>query len=369
MVTDRAAGTPVRLTRDQARRIAVRAQLLDAHRPDDLLATVEHLMVLPVDPTTAVAPAVDLVPWSRLGRTTWPGAVEDALADRMLFRLGGTVRPTEDLPLYLEQMRRWPFGDWRSSWFHDNAPFLDDVLRLLEADGPLVARDVPDTSVRPWRSSGWTGHRNVTQMLEFANLHGDVAVCGRRGRDRLWDLAERVYPDVEPLPRAEAARERVARRVRARGITQARLPGLPGDEDHVDLAGTPATVEGTERTWLVDPAALDAVDEPFEGRTAVLSPFDALVHDRARLLEVFDFDYVLEMYKPRDRRRWGYFALPVLHGDRFVGKVDATADRKAGVLRVDAIHEDLPFDPDVSQAVRAELADLAAWLGLDDVSL
>ncbi|MFE5336363.1 DNA glycosylase AlkZ-like family protein [Isoptericola sp. NPDC056573] len=369
MVTDRGTGTPVRLTRDQARRIAVRAQLLDAHRPDDLLATVEHLMVLPVDPTAAVAPAVDLVPWSRLGRATWAGAVEDALADRMLFRLGGTVRSIEDLPLYLEQMRRWPFGDWRAGWFHDNAPFLDDVMRLLEAEGPLVARDIPDTSVRPWRSTGWTGHRNVTQMLEFASLHGDVAVCGRRGRDRLWDLAERVYPDVDPLPRAEAARERVARRVRARGITRSRLPGLPGDEDHVDLVGTPVTVEGTERTWLVDPAALDGVDEPFEGRTAVLSPFDALVQDRARLLEVFDFDYVLEMYKPRAERRWGYFALPVLHGDRFVGKVDATADRRAGVLRVDAIHEDLPFDPDVSQAVRGELADLAGWLGLDDVSL
>lgn len=72
---------------------------------------------------------------------------------------------------------------------------------------------------------------------------------------------------------------------------------------------------------------------------------------------------------PRARRCWGYFALPVLHGDRFVGKVDATADRRAGVLRVDAIHEDLPFDPDVSRAVRDEFADLAGWLGLDDLSL
>ncbi|MGF0115741.1 DNA glycosylase AlkZ-like family protein [Promicromonospora sp. Marseille-Q5078] len=371
MVTDRGAGTgePVRLTRTQARRVAVRAQLLDAHRPGDLVGTVERLLVLPVDPTTAVAPAVDLVPWSRLGRATWPGAVEDALADRMLFRLGGTVRSMEDLPLYLEQMSRWPFGEWRQGWFDDNAPFLADVLALLDQAGPLTARDIPDTSVRPWRSTGWTGQRNVTQMLELASLHGDVAISGRRGRDRLWDLAGRVYPDVAPLPREEAARERVARLVRARGITRARVPGLPGDTDYVDLAGTPATVEGTERTWLVDPAALDAVDDPFEGRTAVLSPFDALVHDRARLLEIFDFDYVLEMYKPRASRRWGYFALPVLHGDRFVGKVDATADRRAGVLRVDAIHEDLPFDPEVLRAVRAELEELAGWLGLADVSL
>ena len=102
----------------------------------------------------------------------------------------------------------------------------------------------------------------------------------------------------------------------------------------------------------------------FEGRTALLLPFDRLVYDRRRALELFDFEYTLEMYKPAAKRRWGYFALPVLHDDRLVGKVDALADRKAGVLRVHAIHEDVKFTRALRGAVQAELDDLAAWLGL-----
>ena len=120
-------------------------------------------------------------------------------------------------------------------------------------------------------------------------------------------------------------------------------------------------VEGTKGEWRVDPALLDG---EFEGRTALLSPFDRLVHDRARTQELFDFEYTLEMYKPVAKRRWGYFALPILHGDRLVGKLDAIADRKAGVLRVNAIHEDVKFTGAMRKAVQDELADLAAWLGL-----
>jgi uncharacterized protein YcaQ len=80
---------------------------------------------------------------------------------------------------------------------------------------------------------------------------------------------------------------------------------------------------------------------------------------------LFDFEYTLEMYKPAAKRRWGYFALPILHGDRLVGKVDATADRKAGVLRVHAIHEDVTFTPAITAGVRKEIDDLARWLELD----
>jgi uncharacterized protein YcaQ len=116
--------------------------------------------------------------------------------------------------------------------------------------------------------------------------------------------------------------------------------------------------------WRVDPAYLG---DDFEGRTALLSPFDRLVHDRVRTEELFEFDYTLEMYKPAAKRRWGYFALPILHDDKLVGKVDATADRKASVLRVNAVHEDVPFTRAVTKAVQAELDDLASWLGLDAV--
>jgi uncharacterized protein len=124
-------------------------------------------------------------------------------------------------------------------------------------------------------------------------------------------------------------------------------------------------VEGTTGEWRVHP---DAVGKDFEGRTALLSPFDRLVHDRARAQQLFDFEYTLEMYKPAAKRRWGYFALPVLHDDRPVGKLDATADRKASVVRVHAIHEDVKFTRAMTKAVQTELDDLAVWLGLGAVA-
>ncbi len=123
-------------------------------------------------------------------------------------------------------------------------------------------------------------------------------------------------------------------------------------------------VEGVSGTWRVDPAQLGQPFSSFSGRTALLSPFDRLVHDRKRTVELFGFEYQLEMYKPAAKRRWGYFALPILSGDQLVGKLDALADRKAGVLRVHAIHADVPFSSSVAAAVDEEIADLARWLGL-----
>ena len=196
-------------------------------------------------------------------------------------------------------------------------------------------------------------------------MRGEVAIAGRVGRERLWDLPERVYPaDVvvpsvdEAAPGQERAAARLARHRPAEGHA---MPMEPVD---VGEAGEPAVVEGVKGEWRVDPAALG---DDFEGRTALLSPFDRLVHDRRRAQELFDFEYTLEMYKPAAKRRWGYFALPVLHDDRLVGKVDATADHKASVLRVNAIHEDVKFTRTMTKAVQAELEDLASWLGLGAV--
>src|SRR2546430_14481498 len=199
-------------------------------------------------------------------------------------------------------------------------------------------------------------------MLEFLSARGEVATSRRKGKQRLWDLAEHVYPAVsEVVPLAEARRINAVRRLRALGIARAEVVGVAGERRFEDVAGEPAEVEGTSGTWVVDPAAMG---QPFEGRTALLSPFDRLVHDRDRAQELFDFEYFLEMYKPKEKRRWGYFALPVLHHDQLVGKLDATVDRKASVLRVHAIHEDVRFTRAVTKAVHAELDSLAAWLGL-----
>ena len=172
----------------------------------------------------------------------------------------------------------------------------------------------------------------------------------------------RVYPDHPVVPRDEALRLRNQRRLRALGIARAQGPESPVEPSDVGEAGEAAVMDGVKGTWRVDPSLLG---QPFSGRAALLSPFDRLTHDRKRTVELFEFDYQLEMYKPAAKRRWGYFALPILYADRLVGKLDATADRKAGVLRVDAIHQDVPFDRTMTSAVDDEIEDLARWIGLD----
>jgi uncharacterized protein YcaQ len=134
---------------------------------------------------------------------------------------------------------------------------------------------------------------------------------------------------------------------------------VPVEPNTVGEVGEPATVDGTKGTWRVDPEQLG---RPFEGRTALLSPFDRLPYDRTRARAIFDFEYVLEMYKPEAKRRWGFFALPILHKDRLVGKLDAAADRKASRLVVRAIHQDVPFTREMTAGIDAEIAALESWL-------
>ena len=170
-----------------------------------------------------------------------------------------------------------------------------------------------------------------------------------------------------PRPRAGARRARRGACATSAGWPPWASPAprprrRPGDPLGVGEAGEPAVIEGVRGTWRVDPAQLG---QPFRGRAALLSPLDRLVFDRKRLAELFEFDYQLEMYKPAASRRWGYWAMPVLHGDRFVGKLDATADHRAGVLRVHALHEDVELSATARAAVEREVADLATWLGLE----
>ena len=234
-----------------------------------------------------------------------------------------------------------PLKEWQedvAEWLEANRACHDDVLALLRSDGPLPARALPDTCVVPWRSSGWNDDRNVRMLVGLLEARGEVAVAAREGRERLWDLAERVFPDSPAVPLEEASRRaRPAPARRARHRPRRRPRSTPWSRTTSGRPGADAVVEGVRGTWRVDPALLD---QPFRGRTALLSPLDRLVADRKRMGELFGFDYQLEMYKPVAARKWGYWAMPVLHGDRLVGKVDATADRDRGVLRVDAVHWD-----------------------------
>jgi uncharacterized protein YcaQ len=269
-----------KLSRTDARRLAVRAQLLDAHRPSGMFEVVRRLTLLQNDPAAAVAPSADLVLWSRLGSSYSPAQLRDAIDEQALLELHGMVRPPEDLALYRAEMAEWPgrppLRDWQEGlreWVDANNGCRLDILARLRADGPLAARELPDTCEIPWRSSGWTNNRNVTKMIGFLVQRGEVAAAGRRGPDRLWDLADRVYPE-EVVPYEEALRIRDERRLRALGIARARAPESPAEPNDVRAAGEPAVVEGVKGQWRVDPELLDVA---FTGRVAQLSPVERVV--------------------------------------------------------------------------------------------
>ena len=299
------------LTRTEARRIAVRAQLLDANRPDDLLEVIRHLTFFQLDPTDAIAPNAHLVAWSRLGSSYTRAELDTALEQRKLVELHALIRPAEDMKLYRSRMAEWAAGsdtllDWqqhRNGWVMANDACRRDILERLAASGPLPSRELPDTCAEPWKSTGWTNNKNVTQMLTLMTSRGEVAIAGRQRRERLWDLASRVYPDEPAVPVEEALRTRNQRRLHSLGIARAKTQQAPVESWDVGEAGEPAVVDGVKGEWRVDPAYLGG---SFKGRAALLSPFDRLSHDRKRTTELFEFEYILEMYKPAAKRRWGY---------------------------------------------------------------
>lgn len=164
------------------------------------------------------------------------------------------------------------------------------------------------------------------------------------------------------MPVDEALRIRAERELRALGIMRPRYHSMLGLAVDVGTIGEPASIDGVRGTWWVDPEQLG---RRFEGRTVLLSPLDRLIFDRKRMVDIFDFEYQLEMYKPKAKRRWGYFALPVLHRDALIGKVDVESQPARGALVVHAIHQDVPFSATVHESVRRELRSLAGMLDLN----
>ena len=366
-----AAAASLDLSARQARRIAVRAQLLATPRPTDALDVVRHLGFLQVDLTRVVAQHADLALWSRLGRAYEPDDLEELVGDGALVELRAMLLPSEDVALHRADMDAWPgeppLKEWQedlADWVAANDGCRRDILALLRSEGPTAARDLPDTCEVPWRSTGWTNDKNVMKLLECMEARWEVAVASREGRERRWDLAERVHPADAAVPLEEAHRTLAARRLQALGIARPRALEAWDERYDVRDTGAAARVDGVRGLWRVDPDRLDDLGD-FVGRAAILSPLDRLVFDRKRMEDLFAFDYQLEMYKPAAKRQWGYWAMPVLDGDELVGKVDATADREAGVLIVDAVHEDDEWSAARRRRVDAELDALGEWLGLE----
>lgn len=301
--------------------------------------------------------------------------------------------PTNDYPIHQVMMRRYPS---MSSVYHTrlvdfiehNQTLRRHILLQLRRKGPLRTSDFQDLAVKSYKSGGWNTDRNVDRMLDYLWTKGKVMIAGRAGLQRVWDLSERWFPEWTPketLTIQESTRRATERTIKALGVaTERQIKAYFTRGRYKDLSKVlgqlrrkgmvvGARVPELVGTWYVhsdDIAALERLQAGgWEPRTTLLSPFDNLIADRRRTKDVWDFDFTIEIYVPKDKRRFGYYVLPVLMGDRLVGRIDPAMDRKTGVLTIKGIwaERDAPDDTSTGHAIATAVEGLAKFLGASDI--
>lgn len=382
------------LSATQARRIALAAQGFTRARPSavssrHLHRTMERLGVLQIDSVNVFARSHYLPLFSRLG------AYEPALLDRTFLSRTthyveylaheATFIPVDDWALWRFRMddfrRRWAAED---SWLNSNARTVQWVQDELRDRGPLRPADLRADA--PRERGTWWDWDEVKLALEHLWRTGDVAVSGRRGFERTYALAAQVIPApvlAQEIPREDAIRELMRRAARSSGVaTQADLADYYRIRDRAAVGGAiadlvdtgdlePVRVRGWDRAGRPLPAwrHRDAVLPRRIDAAAILTPFDPVVWFRERALRAFQLDYRIEIYVPAAKRRYGYYSLPVLVGDRIVARVDLKADRAASTLQVQSAWWEPQARDEDAAAIAAELRLAAAWQGLEHVSI
>jgi uncharacterized protein YcaQ len=389
----------VKLSIGEARRLALHAQGLAEPPPpgQSIGEVVERIGCLQLDPIGVVARSPLLVLRARLRGGTHDAheraLLRAAYRDRVLFDYWAheaSLCHLADLPLHRWAMRTYverlsPARAVVREWLEANASFADHIIGELERDGPLRAREIEDHSEVGWEWGWWTDEvserQNIARMLDRLWMQGRIGIGGRIGIERHWDLMSRCVPDgalaeadANPLPEDEVVRRAALRAVGMLGVARAphiaahftrrRYPGLPDALAALEASGELARVEvdGLRGEWWAPVERLDALAELEPGgRTIALSPFDNLLCDRARTAELFGFDHRLEIYVPQEKRRWGYYVLPILHGERLIARADLRIDRDGDepVMRVLALHEEPGRK--ARGAIRKALASLAHW--------
>jgi len=359
----------------EARRIVVARQGFAArHRvadPDQVAEAVRRLGCVQIDSVTAVARAHRLTLAARVGRIP-PGTLNGLRHSGRIAEVWAheaSLIHADELPWYRAGMLEETAHRWYGPVLREHRRLAREMMRRIEADGPADAAAFGGAG-RP----GWWEWSAAKQVLEALFSSGRLAVRERRGFARVYDLPERLYAPAQLAPvtdRDAVLRHRVARAVTARGIATEgrvhdylRVPGgartLRGAARDLVDQGALVRVRVGEHACLADPAALAAA-APRPSVDVLLCPFDNLIWDRTETERLFGFRHALEIYVPAPKRRWGYYVLPLLAGDRVVGRADVTADRAAGVLRIKAMHWEGRSAP---RALERAAARLARTLGL-----
>ncbi len=380
-----------------ARRLALTRQRLAGPRPGSLMEVARDLGCLQLDPLSVVARSHQLVLWSRRGGYDLAELEALLWRERQLFEYWAhcaSIVLTEDYPLHRLMMRRHPgdsaWGQRTRAWVSKNQKLKRHILSELRRRGPLLSRDIEEEGrlAGGWYSGGWTSGRNTSQMLDYLWLSGKIMVAGRQGIQKVWDLAERCLPDWTPrehLARPEGVRRAAQKSLRALGVGTAkhiechfvrgRYPNLSRVLAELEAEGLIQRVEVKDSgcaypgEWYIHTEDVPLLEQLANGawapRTTLLSPFDNLICDRQRTEQLFNFEFRIEIYTPKAKRRYGYYVLPILHGDQLIGRLDPELDRATGQLIVHAVHAEpgAPQTRKAAQAIAGAVEDLAAFLG------
>jgi len=394
------------LTPTEARKLAIVVQrLADAspatgRAPDagNLMEMTRALGCIQIDPIRAVERTQYLVLWSRLG------AYDMDLLDRLLYdevqlfeywAHCASIVLTEDYPIHATNMRHYAANSTeRNAWIEANPRLHRHILDRLRVDGPLPAKAFENLTDEPWKSNGWNNNRNVGMMLDFLWRRGEVVIAGRSGRTRLWHLADVALPawtPQDPLSAEETVHLAAQTSLRNLGVAtprqitqyfiRNRYPKLKTilarleDEGRVVRAQIQDKGEIWPGEWHIHVDSLPLLERIQAGdwtpRTTLLSPFDNLISDRARTEQLFDFHYRMEIYVPKAKRQYGYYVLPILHGDRLIGRVNPKMDRKRNRLLVENVYAEsgAPDSAEIGRIVAESIAGLAKFLGAESVEM
>ncbi|HKP54542.1 MAG TPA: crosslink repair DNA glycosylase YcaQ family protein [Chloroflexia bacterium] len=406
MPTSSIPRSALRISRSTARRLAITRQRLACPQPqstpEGILNVVRDLGCLQLDPISAVARSHQIVLWSRLGPYDLAEFDKLLWQERSLFEYwahAASIVLTEDYPVHSLMMRRYgkTGSSWHQhikAWVEANAELRDHLMATIRERGPVLSKDIEDKSYEGWHSTGWTGGRNVSQMLDYLWTSGQIMVSGRRGIQKLWDLTERCLPDWTPREewsQHEVVRYAAQKSLRALGVatareilqhyTRGRYPGLAGVVSELEREGKIERVEieddagkslpGPYFIHTEDMHLLERLEAGEWGpRTTLLSPFDNLICDRKRTESLFNFYFRIEIYVPAAKREYGYYVLPILHGDRLIGRVDPQMDRKRGILSINALHAepDAPRTPETARSISDAISSLATFLGAKEIA-
>lgn len=341
---------------------------------------IRQMHLLQIDTINVIARSPYLVLWSRLGdyKSRW---LEDLLAEGALFEYwshAACFLPIEEYPLYRHLHNSWLGGRARQ-WLDEHGMVVETVLNHVRTYGETRSSDFERTD---GQKTNWFNWKEEKIALEYLFYAGELMVRKRHNFQRIYDLRERVFaafdkvPDVSP---AEAHDQFVLNTVHALGVTKAewiadyfRLykadvnAALKRLEKQSRLMTV--EVEGWQAPGYIHPDNRKQVEAAAKGKiphskTTFLSPFDPLVWDRKRALELFNFDYKIEVYTPAPKRKYGYFSLPILYNNALIGRLDPKAYRKEGIFEVKALHlePDVVVDDALVSELKSALQACAAW--------